>query len=92
MKNVEISDELGEHLSGWHIYPSTESPGESFERISGKVGFNVVRDSNIPLVIIKYEENVCFFNSIIQVLYCLPLFRDYISKLRPPFKGVAMKN
>ena len=91
LKNNEISDELDENSSGWQIYPSTKSPGESFERISGKVDFNVVRDPNIPLGLLNYGENVCFFNSVIQILYCLPLFRDYINKLRPPVKGVAMK-
>ena len=24
-------------------------------------------------------------------IYCLPLFRDYVNKLGPPVKGVAMK-
>ena len=84
-------DELGQNLLGWQIYPSTESPGESSKRISGKTDFNVVRDPNIPLGLINYEENVCFFNSVIEVLYYLPLIRDYINKLRPPVKGVAMK-
>ena len=81
VKNVEISDESGEKILGWQIYPSTKSSGESFERISGKLDFNVVRDSNILLGLIIYGENVCFFNSVIQVLYCLLLFRDYINKL-----------
>ena len=44
---------------------------------------NVVRDSIIPIGLINYGENVCFFNFVIQVLYCLPLFRDNINKLRP---------
>ena len=64
---------------------------EKVERISGKVHFNVVRDLNISLGLVNYGENVCFFNSVVQVLYCLPLFRDYINKLRPPVKGVAVK-
>ena len=81
VKNFEISDELGQNLSGWKIYPSTESQKESSKRISVKVDFNVVRDPNMPLGLIKYGENVCFFNSVIQVFYCLPLFRDYMSKL-----------
>ena len=75
-KNFEINDELGQNLSGWQIYPSTESPKESSKRISEKVYFNVVKD--IPLGLTNYGENVCFLNSIIQVLYCLPLFRDYM--------------
>ena len=35
--------------------------------------------------------NACFLNSVIQVLYCLPLFREYIRKIQPSIKGVAMK-
>ena len=81
VKNVEIGDEFGQNLSGRQIYPSTESRGESSKRISGKVDFNVARDPNIPLGLINYGENSCFFNSVIQVLYYLPLFRDYINKL-----------
>ena len=88
-KNFEINDELGQNLSERQIYPSTESPKESSKRISEKVYFNVVKD--IPLGFANYGENVCFLNSIIQVLYCLPLFRDYMKKLGPPVKGVAMK-
>ena len=69
VKNAEISDELGENLSGWQIYPSTESPGESFERNNGKVDFNVVRDPNISLGLINYGENVCFYRSCIVYHY-----------------------
>ena len=50
-----------------------------------------MRDPNIPLGLINYGKNVCFFNSVIQVLCFLPVFRDYITILRPPVKGVAMK-
>ena len=39
----------------------------------------------------NYGENVCFFNSVIQVLYSLPIFREYIIHLRPSVTGVAMK-
>ena len=67
VKNVENSDELDQNLSEWQIYPSTESPRESSKRISGKVDFNVVRDPNIPWSLINFGENVCFFNSVIQV-------------------------
>ena len=58
----------------------------------GKVDSSVVRDPSIPLGPINYGENICFFNSIIRVLYWLPLFRNYINKLRPPVKGVAIKS
>ena len=33
-------------------------------------------------------ENVCFFNSVMQMLCSLPLFRDYINQLQPA-EGVA---
>ena len=89
--NFEISHELVQNLSGWQIYSSTESPKESSKRISEKVDSNIVRDPNIPLGLINYGENVCFFNSVLQALYCLPLFRDYMNKLGPPVKRVAMK-
>ena len=91
VKNFEICDELGQNLSGLQIYPSTESPNESSKRIDEKVDFNVVRDPNIPLGFINYGENVCFFNCVIQVLYCLPLFRDYMNKLQRSVKAVSMK-
>ena len=35
-------------------------------------------------------ENVCFFNSVMQILYSLPLFRDYINQLQPA-EGVTMQ-
>ena len=83
LKNFEISDELGQNFSGSQIYPSTESPKEGSKRINEKVDFNVLRDPNISLGLKNYGENVCFFNSVMQVLYCLLLFRDYMSKLGP---------
>ena len=96
-KSVEISNELGQSLLGVQIYPNfgQNSESESFagrsKRISSKVDFSIIRDPNIPLGLVNYGENVCFFNSVIQVLYSLSVFRDYINKLRPPVKGVAMK-
>ena len=39
---------------------------------------------------INYGVNACFLNSVVQVLYCLPLFREYIRKIQPSIKGVAM--
>ena len=81
MKIFEISDELGQSLSGWQIYSGTESPKESSKAISEKENVHVVRDPNIPSGLIKYVENVFFFSSVIQVLYCLPLFGGYLNKL-----------
>ena len=79
------------------IYPSfgQNSESESFagrsKIISSKVDFNIIRDPNIPLGIVNYGENVCFFSSVIQVLYSFSVFRDYINKLRPLIEGIAMK-
>ena len=81
VKIFEISDELGQNLSGWQIYSGTESPKESSKAISEKENVHVVRDPNIPSGLIKYVENVFFFSSVIQVLYCLPLFGGYLNKL-----------
>ena len=97
MKSVEISNELVQSLPVLQIYPNFaenseyESPAGRFKRISSKIGFNVIRHPNIPLRFINYGENICFFNSVIQVLYSLIVFRSYTDKLRPPVKGVAMK-
>ena len=96
-KSDEISNELGQSLSGLQIYPNFAQNSESqslakrSKRISSKVDFNVIRDANIPLGNMNYGGKMCFFNSVIQVLYFLPVFRGYINKLRPPVKGVAMK-
>ena len=43
-----------------------------------------------PLGLMNNGENVFFFNSVMQVLYSLPLFRDYINQLQPA-EGVAMQ-
>ena len=69
----------------------SESLAGRSKRISSKVDFKVIRDLNIALGLLDHGENVCFFNSVIQVLHYLPVFRDYITKLRLPIKGVAMK-
>ena len=97
VKSVEISNELGQSLPGLQIYPNFAQNSESksltgrSKRISSKVDFNVIRDPNIPLDLKSYGGNVCFFNPVIQVLHSLVVFRDYINKLQPPVKGVAMK-
>ena len=92
-----ISNELSQSSPGVQIYPnlSQNSEFESLagrsKRISSKVHFNVTRDPNISLGLKNYGENVCFFNSVIRVLYSSPVFRDYINRLRPLVKVVAMK-
>ena len=79
VKSVDISNELGQSLPGLQIYPNfaqnieSESLAGRSKRISSKVGFNVVRDPNVPLGLINYGENICFFNSVIQVLHSLPV-------------------
>ena len=96
-EKCEISNELGQSLPGLQIYPNFVQNGESesltvrSKRISCKVDFNVITDPNIPLGLKNFGANVCYFSCVIQVLYSLPVFRDYINKLRPPVKRVAMK-
>ena len=86
-KSVEISNELGQSLLRMQIYPNfgQNSESESFagrsKRIRSKVDFNIIRHPNIPLGLVSYGENVCIFNSVIQVLYSVSVFRDYIDKL-----------
>ena len=81
-KSVEISNELGQSLQGVQIYPNYGQNSESesltgrFKRICSEVDFNIIRDRNIPLGLVNYGENVCFFNSVIQVLYSLSVSRD----------------
>ena len=60
----------------------TEYLAERSKRISSKVDVNVIREK---------EKNVYFFNSVIQVLYSLPVFRDFIKKLRQNAKEVVLK-
>ena len=50
---------------------------------SSDIDFNVtyIRDPNIPLGLMNERENVCFFNSVIQVLYSLPTFKEFIQQL-----------
>ena len=97
VKSVEISNKLGPSLPGLQIYPNFAQNSESgslvgrSERISSKIDFSVLKDPNILLDLINYGENVCFFNSVIQILYFLPVFRDYVTELRPRVKGVAVK-
>ena len=48
-----------------------------------KVDFSVIRDEAALLCLTNNAENVYFFNSVMQVLYLLPLFRDYVNQLQP---------
>ena len=89
VESVKIINELGQSLPGVQIYPNFAQNSESeslagrSKRISSKVGFNVIR--SVELGLINYGENVCFFNSVIQDFYSLPILRNYINKLRPAF-------
>ena len=82
---AEITNELDQNLSGLQIYSNfaqnseSESLAERSGRASGKIDFNVIRDPSIPLGLINYGENVCFFKSVTQVLYSLPVFRDILT-------------
>ena len=97
VKNAEISYELCQNLSRLQIYPgfaenSELKPlAERYKKSCSKVDLSIVTDPNIPFGLVNYGENVFFFNSVIQFLYSLPVFRDYINKLRPLVKGVAVK-
>ena len=73
VKYVEISGELDQNLSGWQIYPSMESLGESSKRNSGKIDFSVLRGPNNLLGLTNYGflQTMSFFKS---VLYYLLLF------------------
>ena len=59
-KSVEISNELGQSLLGVQIYPNfgQNSESESFagrsKRISSKVDFNIIRDTNISFGLLNY--------------------------------------
>ena len=84
VQSDQISNKLGQNLSGLQIYPKSKiypdlSLTERSERIIRKVDFNVMRDPNISLGLINCGENVYFFNSVVQVVYSLPVFRDYIT-------------
>ena len=85
VKSVGISNELGQSLPGLQIYPDftqnieTGSLVGSSIRVSLKVDFNVMRDSNIQVGLINYGENVCIFNSVTEDLYFLPVFIDLLT-------------
>ena len=96
-ESAEIRNELGQSLLGLQIYPNFAQNSESelltgrSKRIGSKVDFNVIKDPNMPLGLRSYGGNIWFFSSVIQVLHSLLVFRDYINKLQPSVKGVAMK-
>ena len=87
VKSVKVSNELGQSLTRVQIYPNFAQNSESeflagrSKQSSSKVDLNVTKGPSIPLGLINYGENVCFFSSVIQVLYSLPVFREYINKL-----------
>ena len=86
-RSVEISNELCQSLLGVQIYLNfgQNSESESFGgrpiRISSKVDFNIIRDSNILLGLVNCGENVCFFNFAIQFLYSLSVVKHIYNHL-----------
>ena len=66
VKSVGISNELFQSLLGLQIYPDFTQNIETGSltgrsiRVSLKVDFNVMRDSNIQLGLINYGENIAF--------------------------------
>ena len=55
---------------------------KDFINDNGKVDFSVIRYETATLGLMNNGKNVCFFNSVMQFLYLLPLFRDYINQLQ----------
>ena len=79
--------------SSQNYYKSPRGRPKKVDLVSDnvKVDFSVIRDETAPQGLVNKGENVCFFNSVMQVLYSLPLFREYINQLQP-VEGVAMQN
>ena len=71
-----------------NIYRNTKKIDPVSDNV--KVDFSVIRDETTPLGLMSNGENVCFFRSVMQVLYLLQLFRDYINQLQP-VEEVAMQ-
>ena len=75
VKSVKISNELGQNLRRWKIFPNfaqnseSESVTERSKRISSKVDFNIVRDPNILLGLQNYEK--MFASSTLSNKYCI---------------------
>ena len=58
--------------------------------LGNKIDFVVNRGNPVvPLGLVNQGENVCFFNSVIQVLYSLPTFRSYIEQLQTSERVVS---
>ena len=62
VKSYEISNELGQNISGSQIYLNFAQNSESAflaersRRVSGKVDFNIIRDPNILLGLINHGK------------------------------------
>ena len=79
---------------------------QKFEKVENvDVDFNIcynIPNSNAPLGLLNHGENVCFFNSVLQVLYSLPMFRQFVhelptntvevSAIRSPFSEISNSN
>ena len=90
-KNVEQFQQNVEIIDGSIIgnSPNSISSGTIKKKHvtdrNAEIDFNIApslitnaRDPNTPLGLRNEAVNVCFFNSVIQVLYSLPMFRNYI--------------
>ena len=58
--------------------------GTPKKQMKEDIDFNIcynIPNSNAPLGLLNHGENVCFFNSVLQVLYSLPMFRQFVHEL-----------
>ena len=61
------------------------------QRADNEIDLNIssnVRNPNIPLGLLNRGENVCFFNCVVQVLYAIPAFRDFLQGLTLGYEAV----
>ena len=72
------------------------TPNKQKKCVVEDIDFNIsynVREPSVPLGLLNQGENVCFFNSIVQVLYSLPAFRDFMQQILPTNAAVlAIQN
>ena len=75
MKSDETRSELGLQIyTNFALSNESEFLAERSKTISRKEDFNILKDPDVLLGLINYGENVCFFNSVIEVLYSLSVF------------------
>ena len=69
--------------------PNIPKEGKSFRVTPIKQRSSNVRDVNIPLGLLNTGDNVCFFNSVVQVLYAIPAFRNFVQELAPDNQAIT---